>query len=49
VQEAFRRCGGQWVDLLSTEGADGFYQSFEHKEFPGYRLYPQLGSSHPLG
>lgn len=29
VQEAFRRCGGQWVDLLSTEGADGFYQSFQ--------------------
>jgi ribosomal protein S18 acetylase RimI-like enzyme len=40
VQEAFRRCGGQWVDLLSTEGADGFYQSFEHKQFPGYRLHP---------
>ena len=40
VQEAFHRCGGQWVDLLSTEGADPFYRSFEHKQFPGYRLNP---------
>ena len=42
VREAFALCGGQWVDLVSTEGADGFYQSFEHKRFPGYRIYPQL-------
>ena len=40
VKEAFRRCGGQWVDLLSTEDADGFYRSFEHQQFPGYRLHP---------
>ncbi len=41
VREAFVRCGGQRVDLLSTEGADAFYRSFEHQEFPGYRIYPE--------
>ena len=40
VREAFARCGGQRVDLISTEGADAFYRSFEHKSFPGYRIYP---------
>ena len=42
VREAFARCGGQRVDLLSTEGAEAFYESFEHKRFPGYRIYPDL-------
>ncbi len=41
VREAFVRCGGQRVDLLSTEGADAFYRSFEHQEFPGFRIYPE--------
>ncbi len=41
VREAFARCGGQRVDLLSTEGADAFYRSFEHQEFPGFRIYPE--------
>ncbi len=40
VEEAFARCGGKRVDLLSTEGGDAFYRSFEHKAFPGYRIYP---------
>ncbi len=42
VREAFARCGGQRIDLLSTEGADAFYRAFAHQRFPGYRLYPQL-------
>lgn len=42
IREAFSRCGGQRVDLISTEGADDFYQSFVHKRLPGYRIYPQL-------
>ena len=46
VREAFARCGGQRVDLLSTEGADDFYESFVHKRFPGYRIYPQLEPEH---
>ncbi len=41
VREAFARCGGQWVDLLSTEGADAFYRSFRYQSFPGYRIYPE--------
>ena len=40
VEEAFRRSGAQRVDLLSTEGAEAFYESFEHRRFPGYRIYP---------
>ena len=41
IWEAFTRAGGQRVDLLSTEGADAFYRSFEHQEFPGFRIYPE--------
>ena len=41
VWEAFARCGGQWVDLLSTEGADAFYRSCQYQSFPGYRIYPE--------
>jgi len=40
VRQVFARCGGQRVDLLSTEGADAFYRSFAHQRFPGYRIYP---------
>ncbi len=40
VEQAFRRSGAQRVDLLSTEGAEAFYESFEHRRFPGYRIYP---------
>lgn len=41
VRETFARCGGQRVDLLSTEGADAFYRSFQCQSFPGYRIYPE--------
>ncbi len=41
VRAAFVRSGGQRVDLLSPEGADAFYRSFEHQEFPGFRIYPE--------
>lgn len=42
VEEVFTRSGSarQGLDLLSTEGADGFFQSFAHMSFPGYRIYP---------
>lgn len=40
VDQALRRAGGQRVDLLSEEGAVGFYDSFPHFRKPGYRLYP---------
>ncbi len=41
ILEAFTRAGGQRVDLLSTEGADAFYRSFQYQSFPGYRIYPE--------
>ena len=40
VVEALHRAGGQRIDLLSEEGAAGFYDSFPHFRKPGYRLYP---------
>jgi ribosomal protein S18 acetylase RimI-like enzyme len=43
IREGLRRAGGTRVDLLSTEGADAFYQSLPHSRFPGYRLYPFNG------
>jgi predicted N-acetyltransferase YhbS len=39
VGEAFERSGGQRLDLVSTEGADAFYEFFTHRRFPGFRLY----------
>lgn len=40
VEEAFARCGARRIDLVSSEGADSFYESFAHRRFPGYRIYP---------
>ncbi|HEY6319810.1 MAG TPA: GNAT family N-acetyltransferase [Acidimicrobiia bacterium] len=41
VLEAFRRAGGQRVDLLSEDAAEGFYASMTHRRLPGFRLYPE--------
>ena len=41
VQEALARAGGLRIDLISTESSDGFYESFEHRRFPGFRIYPE--------
>jgi len=41
VREAFRRAGGQPVDLLSEDAAQGFYASMTHRRLPGFRLYPE--------
>jgi ribosomal protein S18 acetylase RimI-like enzyme len=40
IREAFARCGAERIDLVSTEGNDAFYESFTHRRFPGYRIYP---------
>ncbi|HEV2310362.1 MAG TPA: GNAT family N-acetyltransferase, partial [Acidimicrobiia bacterium] len=40
VREAFRRAGGQRVDLLAEDDAQGFYASMPHRRRPGFRLYP---------
>ena len=39
VAEALRHSGGKRVDLLS-EGGEEFYQSFQHRRLPGFRIYP---------
>ena len=41
VEEAFARCGAERVDLICTPGAEGFYESFAHKAWSGYRIYPR--------
>ncbi len=41
IREAFRRAGGQRVDLLAEEDAQGFYASMPHRRLPGFRLYPK--------
>jgi len=40
VREAFRRAGGERVDLLAEDDAQGFYASMAHRRLPGFRLYP---------
>jgi ribosomal protein S18 acetylase RimI-like enzyme len=40
IEEAFGRCGAKRIDLVSSEGAEKFYRSFQHREFPGFRIYP---------
>ena len=42
LEEGLARAGGLRVDLVSTEGAHAFYRAFEHRRFPGFRIYPQL-------
>jgi len=39
VEATFAATGTQRMDLL-TDDAEAFYRSFEHKEKPGYRIYP---------
>lgn len=45
LEHAFARSGARYLDLVSTEGADAFYRSFDHKEFPGFRIYPGAGET----
>ena len=40
VEESFARSGAERVDLYAGENSDDFYRSFDHKTFPGYRIYP---------
>jgi ribosomal protein S18 acetylase RimI-like enzyme len=45
LEEGLARAGGLRVDLVSTEGAHGFYRAFEHRRFPGFRIYPRRPST----
>ena len=40
VTRAFEQSGAKWLDLCSETGAEDFYRSFLHHEFPGFRIYP---------
>lgn len=35
----FQATGTKRMDLI-TDSAEGFYESFEHKQMSGYRIYP---------
>jgi predicted N-acetyltransferase YhbS len=39
VRELFARSGLQRIDLLSTDEAVPFYESFAHRRKPGVRIY----------
>jgi len=41
VAEVFRLSGAERIDLLAEPGSEGFYDSFPHRRFAGYRLYPE--------
>lgn len=43
IAEAFERCGGERVDLISVAGAERFYEAFPHEARSGYRIYPGEG------
>ncbi len=45
LEIAFERSGARYLDLVSTEGAHDFYRSFDHREFPGFRIYPRPAPS----
>jgi len=39
IQEVFARSNPVYIDLLSTDGSDAFYEGLPHRRVPGYRLY----------
>jgi ribosomal protein S18 acetylase RimI-like enzyme len=43
IEDVFGRCAAKWIDLNSEAGAESFYESFGHRKFPGYRIYPDGG------
>ena len=43
IDELFRATGAERIDLLAEPGSEPFYDSFPHRDFRGYRLYPMPG------
>lgn len=39
VRDGYRRASAERLDLLSTEGAQAFYESFTHRRHDGFRIY----------
>lgn len=42
VAEAFARSNLGRLDLLTDEGAEEFYRSFDHRRFAGFRIYSEV-------
>jgi ribosomal protein S18 acetylase RimI-like enzyme len=40
IGEAFGASGAKWLDLAAEPGSEGFYRSFVHTEWIGFRIYP---------
>jgi ribosomal protein S18 acetylase RimI-like enzyme len=40
VAEIFHQSGDIRLDLLSTDTAEGFYETLAHRRYAGFRLYP---------
>ncbi len=49
IEEAFAQSNAKRIDLVSTEGAHSFYESFAHNRIPGYRIYPQYERDETTG
>jgi ribosomal protein S18 acetylase RimI-like enzyme len=45
IEEVFARSGAKRIDLV-CEGPQAFYESFAHRRFSGFRIYPQY-ERHP--
>ncbi len=43
VQEVLRRTGCPRLDLLAERGAEPFYRALPHREWTGFRIYPEEG------
>jgi ribosomal protein S18 acetylase RimI-like enzyme len=41
VRELFARGGFRRMDLLAVDEAAGFYERFDHRRFPGFRVYTE--------
>jgi predicted N-acetyltransferase YhbS len=41
VRELFARAGFHRMDLLAVDEAAGFYERFDHRRYPGFRVYPE--------
>jgi len=41
IAEIFRNTKVERLDLLAEPGSEDFYDTFPHRRFAGYRLYPE--------
>ena len=41
IAEAFAQSRAKWLDLWAEPESEGFYRSFQHQEYAGFRIYPR--------